>query len=155
MTTDRLFVILLVMLIPMTGCFGAVGDADAQDETTPVEPSSTNDVEMFSVGGMFAHADYPADNGRIYVHSFNTSAGELVQVHFFHAINVDSGSIKTECADGSTSYGDQYYSHNGEYLWGSYSDCEHKVGLSAGSWSDTVGFSLVYSIHEVTVLQPN
>jgi hypothetical protein len=53
MTTDRLFVILLVMLIPMTGCFGAVGDADAQDETTPVEPSSTNDVEMFTVGGVF------------------------------------------------------------------------------------------------------
>ena len=31
MTTDRLFVILLVMLIPMTGCFGAVDNADAEE----------------------------------------------------------------------------------------------------------------------------
>ena len=31
MTTDRLFVILLVMLIPMTGCFGAIDNADSEE----------------------------------------------------------------------------------------------------------------------------
>ena len=31
MTTDRLFVILLVMLIPMTGCFGAIENSDAEE----------------------------------------------------------------------------------------------------------------------------
>ena len=155
MTTDRLFVILLVMLIPMTGCFGAVGDADAQDETTPVEPSTTNDVEMFTVGGVFAKADYTSENNYIYPHSFNTSAGEVVFVHFFDAGGVEDGNIKTECADGSTGYGEQYYSHDGEYLWGSHSDCEHKIRLNPSSFGDNVEFSLVYSIYSVTVLQPN
>jgi len=32
MTTDRLFVIMLVLLIPMTGCFGAVDNADAEED---------------------------------------------------------------------------------------------------------------------------
>ena len=157
MTTDRLFVILLVMLIPMTGCFGAVGDADAQDETTPVEPSTTNDVEMFTVGGVFAQTDYPEDaNGKRYPHSFNTSAGEVVLVHFFDATQVSGGNIVSECADGSTGYGEPYYSHDGEYLWGSHTDCVHKVRLSSPSNTyTTFAFSLVYEIQEATVLQPN
>ena len=66
MTTDRLFVIMLVMLIPMTGCFGAVDNADAQDDT--VENTSetivnnyynntttivdTPIIEKFTTGGM-------------------------------------------------------------------------------------------------------
>ena len=42
MTTDRLFVIMLVMLIPMTGCFGAVDNADAEEHTVENPTSSEN-----------------------------------------------------------------------------------------------------------------
>ena len=42
MTTDRLFVIMLVMLIPMTGCFGAVDNADAGEDTVENPTSSEN-----------------------------------------------------------------------------------------------------------------
>ena len=38
MTTDRLFVILLVMLIPMTGCFGAIDNANGEEEETVNTP---------------------------------------------------------------------------------------------------------------------
>ena len=31
MTTDRVFVLLLVIMLPMSGCFGGVGDAEAGD----------------------------------------------------------------------------------------------------------------------------
>ena len=138
----------------MTGCFGAVGDADAQDETTPVEPSTTNDVEMFTVGGMFAGADVPVDeSGYLWPHSFNTSAGEFVEVHFFDARSVSTAVIKTECDDGTIGFGNNYYTMDEYYLWGSHTSCEHKIRISSND--DEFSFSLVYSIHEVTVLQPN
>jgi|TARA_B110000967_G_C18638151_1_gene437093 hypothetical protein len=31
MTTDRIFVLMLVIMLPMSGCFGGVGDAEAGD----------------------------------------------------------------------------------------------------------------------------
>ena len=53
MTTDRLFVILLVMLIPMTGCFGAIDNADAEDndenETTIVNNYYYNWMNKISI----------------------------------------------------------------------------------------------------------
>ena len=42
MTTDRLFVIMLVILIPMTGCFGAVDNVDAEEDTVENPTSSEN-----------------------------------------------------------------------------------------------------------------
>jgi len=38
MTTDRLFVIMLVILIPMTGCFEAVDNADAEEKQSGNTP---------------------------------------------------------------------------------------------------------------------
>ena len=54
MTTDRLFVIMLVMLIPMTGCFGAVDNADAQDDTT--ENNRETNYNIFMAEWQSGHA---------------------------------------------------------------------------------------------------
>jgi hypothetical protein len=112
---------------------------------------------MFTVGGMFAHADYPADeNQHRWPHTFNTSAGELVKVHFFDARSVSNAIIKTECNDGTVGYGENYYTIKDDYLWGSHTNCEHKIRIISHSNSySEFSFSLVYSIHEATVLQPN
>ena len=43
MKIDRVFVLLLVVMLPMTGCFDdAVGDADATDDTTDSGDASNN-----------------------------------------------------------------------------------------------------------------
>ena len=161
MTTDRLFVIMLVMLIPMTGCFGAVGDADAQDETTPVEPSTTSDVQMFTVGMQTDYTTYE-ENGMFYPYNFTTSAGELVEVHFFGGVDFDDESdgikIKTSCDQDTEAiyhgwFGSSLSSSAGGYLYGSHSDCEHTVILGPQVRPSAYpAFSLVYSIESVTVV---
>ena len=42
MKTDRVFVLLLVVLLPLSGCFGgSVGDADATDDSSESTPSAS------------------------------------------------------------------------------------------------------------------
>ena len=166
MTTDRLFVILLVMLIPMTGCFGAVGDADAQDETTPVVPSNSGEViEKFTTGGLIDINTSIIDDYKLYFepYIFNTTAGELVNVHYFMHRGADDGvGIRTTCDDGTTHI--VGYIVDLRNLWGSHANCSHAIewipsnGYSkelreeyqTGEW--TMGWSLVYSIESVTVV---
>ena len=159
MTTDRLFVILLVMLIPMTGCFGAVGDADAESD----QENNDEQPEKFTVGKQTDITTYE-ENGWYYPYNFTTSSGELVEVHFFGGVDYDdeSSGIKIEisCDQDRVAhyygwYGSSFSSSEGGYLYGSHSDCEHKVMLKEATPSKYPAFSLVYSIHEATVLQPN
>ena len=45
MRKDQIFVLLLVVLLPMTGCFGdTVGEADAQEQQEPAEISTPNNI---------------------------------------------------------------------------------------------------------------
>ena len=141
----------------MTGCFGAVGDADAQDETTPVEPSSTSNVEMFTVGGMFdlntTHSEESPWGTAYYPHNIYTNGGELLTIHYFEHRDTELAHIQTSCVDGT----DDYTPHGAKdiYVWGSHTSCHHRVMLIEGSWTEQLTFSLVYSISEVTVVQPN
>ena len=160
MTTDRLFVIMLVMLIPMTGCFGAIDNADAEDntgETTIVNNYYNNttvipdEVEYFTVGGMFDNDFGNHSSGYNYPYQFNTIAGEFVEIHYFQNENSNSISIETNCDDESTDYYSQYGNEEYPYLWGSYTSCEHSVRVNVGN-SDSYGFSLVYSIKSATVV---
>ena len=181
MTTDRLFVIMLVILIPMTGCFGAVDNADAQDDT--VENTSETIVnnyynntttiveapviEKFTAGGMI---DFNSDdwrewsNGsieRIYSpYNFSTIAGELVTIHFFKTSgSVANGGITTICDDGTEGGVSQVWNDGSEYGWGSHANCVHTVDLRTYSNMDRyesgeyqMAWSLVYSIEYVTVV---
>jgi hypothetical protein len=49
MKTDRVFVLLLVVLLPLSGCFdGSVGDADASDDASEGHTSDHNENELFT-----------------------------------------------------------------------------------------------------------
>ena len=147
MTTDRLFVILIVMLIPMTGCFGAIGDAEADED-------DDNEIKMYSVGGEWNVSTLTEENNRYTVHEFTTQPYELVKVHYFdHNLETGVAELYTECGSGSQKY---QATNSYDYLYHyANSGCTHTVKLGTNSFSDTVGFSLVYSIHEVQGLQPS
>ena len=64
MTTDRIFVLMLVIMLPMSGCFGGVGDAEADDSTdgttvinnyynntTTVQQTNSQQPIFYSSGG--------------------------------------------------------------------------------------------------------
>jgi hypothetical protein len=155
MTTDRLFVILLVMLIPMTGCFGAIDNADAEDnddETTIVNNYYYNNtttmmmeqIEYFSNGGVIDSStpygeiynlynpSFPlntAPEQYFYPYNFTTNAGEAIKIHYFYGSGYSNMYFDTECSDGTSySYGDSGVNSN-NYLGGSHTDCEHSVTI--------------------------
>ena len=146
MTTDRLFVILLVMLIPMTGCFGAIGDAEADE-------NDGNEIKMYSVGGDWNVSTLTEENNKYTVHTFTTRLNELVKVHYFdHNLETGVAELYTECGSGSQKY---QATNSYDYLYHASSMCRHTVKLMTNGFSDWIGFSLVYSIHEVETLQPS
>ena len=151
----------------MTGCFGALDNADAEENTSETIVNNyynntttiidTPVIEKFAVGGVFAQADYPTDSSGYSVdeiHSFNTTAGEIILIHFFDANQVQGGYILSECTDSSSGGSNQYYLDDDgtEYLWGAHSDCTHKVRLMPQQSQDEFAFSLIYSIESVTVV---
>ena len=147
MTTDRLFVIMLVILIPMTGCFGAVGDAEADKD------DDSNDVEMITVGGMFNESQLTLSDDYYYLDSFKTYPGQLVEIHYFNGYDIEFLQIYTSCDDGSS---DTIYTSNYEtYAYGSHTTCTHTIEVrEANVFEQLFGFSLVYSIEEITNRSP-
>ena len=155
MTTDRLFVILLVMLIPMTGCFGAIDNADAEDnddETTIVNNYYYNNtttmmmeqIEYFSNGGVIdsstPHGEIitqssgilftgsPAQN--FYPYNFTTNAGEAMKIHYFYGSGFNRMYLDTECSDGTTFLTGSSSENNDNYVGGSHTNCEHSVRIN-------------------------
>tara|TARA_B100000963_G_C22442025_1_gene587038 strand:+ start:212 stop:790 length:579 start_codon:yes stop_codon:yes gene_type:complete len=159
MTTDRLFVIMLVILIPMSGCFGAVDNADAQDDTTEnnsetivhnhyynnsttiVDNSTTivetPVIEKFTSGGMIDYdldsyyTDNNSNNYRTYTpYTFSTNAGEMVTIHYFRMSGEgDNARISTACDDGTTLSLGSVWSNGEIAAWGSHANCVHTVEL--------------------------
>ena len=147
MTTDRLFVIMLVMLIPMTGCFGAVDNADAEDNdgetivnnyyynntTTVIEPPV---IEKFTTGGVIdwnltSYIEEPNNPGyRVYFpYNFTTVAGEFVSVHYFSEDDTNSVRLITDCEDGSSFISYTSTLDQGAGVWGSHTSCVHTVKI--------------------------
>ena len=164
----------------MTGCFGAVDNADAQDDTventsetivnnyynnttTIVEASV---IEKFTAGGMI---DYNLDDyedldyaHRFSPYNFSTNAGEMVTIHYFMYDGwVDQEWVRTVCDDGTTGVSTDGNSLD-RHVWGSHDNCVHTVKLTTYSGSSnaekyesgeyTMAWSLVYSIDSVTVV---
>ena len=181
MTTDRLFVIMLVILIPMTGCFGAVDNADAEqnDSDTIVNNYYYNNtttivetpvIEKFTAGGMvdFDLDDYTEEPNQYYrkysPYNFSTNAGEFVTFHYFRIDGyVDSPRIITICDDGTEAYITQLWQASDESnAWGSHANCVHTVELRTWNWNTYgddyesgeryMAWNLVYSIESLTVV---
>ena len=180
MTTDRLFVIMLVFLIPMTGCFGAVDNADAEqnDSDTIVNNYYYNnttttimeETEYFTNGGIidsntprgevrnttdfFSSSSYQ----EFYPYNFTTNAGEGVKIHYFNGRT--SLMIDTECSD-SSSFSGQVSLGTG-FLGGAHANCTHSVVMTITDYfydttSPTLNYtnsqySLIYEIYPMTLV---
>ena len=165
MRNDQIFVLLLVVLLPLSGCFdNAVGEAEADDErddSTHAEESR----EMFSVGGMIDNNTTGVDRNNygydhvFQMHSFTTAPGEAVRLHLMRAsgVNMNMPLLTTDCGDGmSWSLSQVKWSIDEAWVPGSDQTCTHTFEIfTNGNFdrnSDTVYYSAIYSIHEVTVL---
>jgi hypothetical protein len=100
MRNDQIFVLLLVILLPLSGCFdGAVGDAEGTDDTssgTTVMNNYYNNSttviqqtpEIISIGGLIENVTHTGTSIPYYVTTINSSAGELIQLHEANAQQV-------------------------------------------------------------------
>ena len=164
MRNDQIFVLLLVILLPLSGCFdNAVGEAEAdddRDDSTHADESR----EMFSVGGMINDNTTGEDRYNygydhvFQMHSFTTAPGEAVRLHLLRlAGNNGQATLTTDCGDGMLwSISNVKWSVDEAWIPGSDQTCTHTFEIFiTGNFdvnSDTVYYSGIYSIHEVTVL---
>jgi hypothetical protein len=164
MRNDQIFVLLLVILLPLSGCFdNAVGEAEAdddRDDSTHADESR----EMFSVGGMIDDNTTGEDRSNygydhvFQMHSFTTAPGEAVILHLMRlAGNGGQAVLTTDCGDGMLwSISNVKWSIDEAWIPGSDQTCTHTFEIFiSGNFdrnSDTVYYSGIYSIHEVTVL---
>ena len=157
MRKDQIFVLLLVILLPLSGCFdGAVGEAEADDS----ENHSNHDSDlMYSISQM---ADENTTTGCqsdgmdscYLMYQFTTNATELVEVVNFYVGGAnEGGSISTDCGNGFKGSS----SSSSGFLPFSDRDCEHTIRIhftysNGEPRTPEPYFSLVYQIHEVTVV---
>ena len=166
MKTDRIFVLLLVVMLPMSGCFDdAVGDAEAEEdssETTVINNYYNNSTtviqqtpEIISIGGLIESVAHTGTTIPYYVTMINTSAGELIQLHEANAQQVGNYSlgwwltdtisiaVQSTC-DSSTNeinfviMGSSGNLDEQEFFPGSAFDCSHEIVLLDGSGNDNL-----------------
>ena len=165
MRKDQIFVLMLVILLPLTGCFNdIVGDTIAEGDVTD-STSNNESNEMFSVSGM-VDENTPTgcdEGGTDYcylAYTFTTNSSEFVELISFYVGGAwDSYGISTDCGNGFTGHtsGQSIFDYNTNFLPFSDLDCEHTVRISftysnGEPRTPEPYFSLVYQIHEVTVL---
>ena len=161
MRNDQIFVLMLVILLPMSGCFnGAVGEAEAEEDS-----EEGNDVEhmpqMFSISGVIDENTSGEDrynygyNHVWLMYNFSTSAGEAVKLHLLEE-NQHTAVLRSNCEQGIT-WGTGV-GVNLQYSWvpSSDLDCTHTFEIwTSGNFdasSDHVYYSALFSIHNVTDL---
>ena len=170
MKTDRVFVLLLIVLLPLSGCFdGSVGGADAADdssESTAVINNYYNNTttatttviqespEMIALGGIVSGSDVVSTSVHNITATINTVAGEMIQIH-----DADAGAsymyVITTCSNGaefdSGQIGAGQFAFT-TYVAGSAFDCTHEIDIVDGDFVDEdISWSFVYSILPVTV----
>ena len=113
MKTDRIFVLLLVVMLPMSGCFDdGVGDAEAAEDSTGTTVNHYNNTtvvnhhyhnntttvlqqtpDKISIGGLIGNVTSTGISMPYYVTMINSSAGELIQLHEAYAQQVYNHSV--------------------------------------------------------------
>jgi len=106
MKTDRVFVLLLVVLLPLSGCFdGSVGDADATDDSSENTPSASAVPEYKSLILEIDRNNTTSTEASEYTNyltigTFNTSQNTIVEMVYGSISGLDSetglwGATKT------------------------------------------------------------
>ena len=159
MRNDQIFVLLLVIILPMSGCFdGAVGDAEGTDDatdgttvinnyhnnTTIVYNNTTADVgpEYFVVGGTVDETtinEPRTGQTGIYYYPFNfsTTSGQTVYLHTLVVDGVNAYAyLNSDCGEGgqwsvSSTSTNAYEDHLGYWIAGSAFDCQHSFTILA------------------------
>jgi len=86
MNTDRVFVLLLVVLLPLSGCFdgGSVGDADADDGISEDSTNDHSENELFTSFATITPVNEQCYSDLIciweYVFSINTTISQALQI---------------------------------------------------------------------------
>ena len=159
MKTDRIFVLLLIVMLPMSGCFGdGVGDAEAADYndegTTVIHYNNTtivnnyynntttnplpHSVETFVVGGTDIYSGLTHFEN---IYSINTTSGQKLTLDtlqsYGHLINVSGTAFDTANhhwfgslhAWTNCSQGAHFVSIGG-LMPGAFDNCTHEIAIS-------------------------
>ena len=167
MRNDQIFVLMLVILLPMSGCFdGAVGDAEAEDgseEGTVINnyyTVSTNEIYSTGGTGLFDYENasenqYP----KTMVFTIVTNSSEMIKVVQSQLDGVWNGGqyiMYTNCSQGASfSTGiARDYTESGGHLPDSFDSCTHELVVGASYWNQEGSFSwsFSYQIIDVTVI---
>ena len=143
MRNDQIFVLLLVILLPMSGCFdGAVGDATAEDDE-------------ISLGSTITHHEY--SNGTIQISTNQNQIVEIIDVQAWHGKSWNSWdgyaeywrtSVEYEffCNDlNSTEYPNHdyedgalpHYAMSGKFLFSDGGPCTYNI-INNWDFSDRI-----------------
>ena len=168
MRKDQIFVLMLVIFLPLTGCFGdAIGEAEAEDSddttvinnyyynNTTIVESDNSEPEYFVVGGTVDNnTSYVPrvgqDGAYYYPYNFSTTSGQTVYIHnLMKSSGASSVSLISDCGEGgvwsvSNTQTDYAEHHNGYWVPGSAYDCQHSVKLLGGVSPFGAGMSQTY-----------
>ncbi len=169
---------MLVILLPMSGCFdGAVGDAEADDseETTVINnyyynnttivESESNEPEYFVVGGMVDNNTSMVERPNnyppyYYPYNFSTTSGQTLYIHQLKSVSGSIVTLISDCGEGGVWTTSSTQADNGYWVAGSSFDCEHSVRLIPSSngilgipvYPPPYYFSMIYSIENMSVI---
>ena len=168
--SKNLYVFMLGALIVFSGCFGTGttdGEGDADTAGTTVINNYYNNTtevitelpEMISLGGFVTGGQGGTHN---ITTTINTTAGQMIHIDEARIICDNSCYIAwvNTCTNGANFTIYAAGSGNGEslneivngYIPGSASDCTHTIDIYDGTTTpQEISWSLVYSIHPVTV----
>ena len=150
MKTDRIFVLLLVVMLPMSGCFDdAVGDAEGSGE---VVPATTEESQMYHM--------YTESN-ETNVANISVNSNQILEIVSANAIIVFDDNYSNNNPDDSQLYVKAASCYSGDelpelfpdtddgFVWKSDGPCDYTLGHWYGENYGVSYSSIVYRIHTV------
>ena len=165
MRNDQIFVLLLVVLLPMSGCFdgGGVGEADAQDsteeDTTVVNYYYNNTTNNVQNEPTLHHlSTNSTSNTAFTVTVSENEALEIVQASLVLVwddnysnnnpqINYNVQVLDISCYDGLEDLGS--FGQASGLLWKGQGECTYTFGTNFGADFGIAYHSMYYKIHSV------
>ena len=150
MRNDQIFVLILVILLPMSGCFdGAVGDAEGSEEVVPTTNVEPELIHLYT------------ESSDTIVANISVNSNQILEIVSANAIivfdddysnnNPSSRSLyvkSASCYAGNEPVNVIPVSADG-FVWKSDGPCDYTLGLSEGENYGISYSSIVYRLHTV------